>query len=159
MEFALFITMAGLHFERIGQNDYQDATNLTSVGISLAGIYRGTSPLKTIFPMKSCDRLEVSSPKMINRTRTGAQVAASNAPGVVTVTIKCTRHLEFGQVLKVVGDATEVGAWNLSAAPLLNWSEGDVWSVELQLPAASKLAFKVRSSSLCQSVGITLYSC
>jgi len=60
------------------------------------------------------------------------------------VTIRCKQHCEFGQVLKVVGAPAEFGAWDVAAAPTLKWSEGDLWSVKLQLPEATALSFKVR---------------
>lgn len=61
---------------------------------------------------------------------------------MVAVRIKCQRHCEFGEALKVVGANPEVGEWQVEAAPTLEWSEGDVWTVDLKIPAESELTFK-----------------
>ncbi|KAF8055666.1 rca [Scenedesmus sp. PABB004] len=40
----------------------------------------------------------------------------------------------FGTFLKAVGGPEPLGAWDVDAAPPLQWSEGDVWSATLLLP-------------------------
>ena len=69
--------------------------------------------------------------------------AAKESQATAKVTIQCNYHCEFGQVLKVVGSNPEVGAWDLDAAPMLTWSEGDNWSLDLEVPSDSTLSFKV----------------
>jgi hypothetical protein len=49
---------------------------------------------------------------------------------------------EFGTFLKVVGGPEQLGAWEVEAAPPLQWSEGDVWSNTLLLPPGAH-EFKV----------------
>jgi hypothetical protein len=40
-------------------------------------------------------------------------------------------HALFGETLKCVGSIKELGEWDLCAAPTLNWSEGDRWTLNL----------------------------
>jgi len=52
----------------------------------------------------------------------------------------------FGSHLRAVGEHPALGGWDPSAAPALEWSEGDTWRCELSgLPAEenSRLAFKL----------------
>ncbi|PSC71872.1 Carbohydrate binding module family 20 [Micractinium conductrix] len=51
------------------------------------------------------------------------------------VTFKAPRALPFGQVLKLVGSHHELGEWELTDAPVMTWSEGDVWLLAADLPA------------------------
>lgn len=49
------------------------------------------------------------------RQQAGQQQAAGGA--AATVTFKASRHVAFGQVLKVVGSAPQLGAWDCEQAP------------------------------------------
>lgn len=51
-------------------------------------------------------------------------------------------QVAFGEHLRVVGSAEGLGAWNVEAAPVMTWGEGDVWSVTVDLPAGTEAAFK-----------------
>ncbi|KAI3431720.1 hypothetical protein D9Q98_004763 [Chlorella vulgaris] len=80
--------------------------------------------------------------------RTALHVAArvatapTSAEPTAAVTLKACRRLAFGQVLKVVGGTSEMGDWDPNAAPIMTWSEGDVWFVTLDIPAG-RHEFKV----------------
>ena len=54
--------------------------------------------------------------------------------GRARVTFKACRRLEFGQVLKVVGGAPELGGWDCGRAPAMAWGSGDAWELTLELP-------------------------
>lgn len=47
----------------------------------------------------------------------------------------------YGDVLKVVGNAKQLGAWNADGAPKMTWSEGDLWNLAVELPAG-EIQFK-----------------
>lgn len=51
------------------------------------------------------------------------------------VTFKAKRTLPFGQVLKLVGGHPAMGDWDCAEAPVMKWTEGDVWQLELDLPS------------------------
>jgi hypothetical protein len=42
---------------------------------------------------------------------------------------------DFGQHLCVVGGSERLGQWDLQLAPQMTWTEGDVWVLEISLPA------------------------
>lgn len=42
---------------------------------------------------------------------------------------------EFGQALIVVGSCATLGAWNVDNALRLNWQEGHIWEMGVELPA------------------------
>ena len=52
--------------------------------------------------------------------------------------------MAFGEVHKIVGGHPSLGDWDINAAPAMEWSDGDVWSLDVSVPAGSNLEFKVR---------------
>ena len=61
----------------------------------------------------------------------------------------CTVHLfhceqvSFGESHKVVGGHPSLGDWDVSNAPQMQWNDGNVWTLEVQLPEGSDIEFKV----------------
>ncbi len=51
-------------------------------------------------------------------------------------------QVPFGHQLLIVGNCPELGGWKLSEAPLMSWSEGNVWRATLELPAGTALEYK-----------------
>lgn len=51
-------------------------------------------------------------------------------------------QVNFGQSLALVGNAEQLGAWNLEHAPTMTWGEGDVWTSTLELPAGADVEYK-----------------
>lgn len=43
---------------------------------------------------------------------------------------------DFGQHLRLIGTGEKLGEWDLQRAVPMTWTDGDVWTVELKLPAA-----------------------
>ncbi|KAK9830196.1 hypothetical protein WJX72_010237 [[Myrmecia] bisecta] len=69
--------------------------------------------------------------------------AAASAPSALPVRIAAPNcELQFGLILKAVGNAAALGNWDLAAAPALEWSAGHNWSVDMQLPEGP-LSFKL----------------
>jgi hypothetical protein len=56
------------------------------------------------------------------------------------VTFSVKRRVAFGQHLRVVGSAPELGAWDPAQAPALSWNDGHVWTGSVEL--AGDAAFK-----------------
>lgn len=70
--------------------------------------------------------------------RPGRQRAAlcfSNADGSVSVNFHLPYRCKYGQKLCLVGSNDVLGGWHVDRAVPMNWTEGDIWTVELQLPA------------------------
>ncbi|CAL8462111.1 g1642 [Coccomyxa elongata] len=72
------------------------------------------------------------------RRRSRLQCFASDA----AVRFTTTRGVAFGEVHKIVGGHASLGDWNVDAAPTMQWSDGDVWSLDVTVPSGSNLEFK-----------------
>ncbi len=49
----------------------------------------------------------------------------------------------FGESLKVVGSNEAVGAWDITSAPDMSWTDGNVWALDLDLPEQSDFEYKI----------------
>lgn len=52
-------------------------------------------------------------------------------------------QVSFGESHKVVGGHPSLGNWDVTNAPLMQWNDGNVWTLEVQLPEGSDIEFKV----------------
>ena len=52
-------------------------------------------------------------------------------------------QVSFGESHKVVGGHPSLGDWDVSNAPQMQWNDGNVWTLEVQLPEGSDIEFKV----------------
>lgn len=52
-------------------------------------------------------------------------------------------QVSFGEAHKIVGSHSSLGSWNVDAAPLMEWSDGDVWTLDISIPAGEAVEFKV----------------
>ena len=58
----------------------------------------------------------------------------------------------FGESLKVVGSSDALGGWDVSKSPSMTWTDGDVWCLELEIPAEEEqIHFKARRHGWVQS--------
>lgn len=55
-------------------------------------------------------------------------------------------QVNYGETIKLVGSAPELGGWDIGAAPELAWSDGDVWTTTLELPPGD-VHFKVATAA------------
>jgi hypothetical protein len=53
-------------------------------------------------------------------------------------------QVKFGEVHKVVGNLPALGKWSLDEAPTMEWSDGHVWTLALDVPVGQPVEFKVR---------------
>jgi hypothetical protein len=74
-----------------------------------------------------------SSSRKASGTAPPAKTAA--VPGKAHVKLCITRHVEFGQNMRVTGSGEQMGAWNADNGPKLTWGDGDKWSADVLLPA------------------------
>lgn len=68
----------------------------------------------------------------------GGEDAAAKA----RVRFQLPKHVEFGEELCVVGEADELGAWDVSRCVSMAWNEGDVWVAEAELPSGGAIEYK-----------------
>jgi len=52
-------------------------------------------------------------------------------------------QVSFGESHKVVGGHPCLGDWDVSNAPQMQWNDGNVWTLDVQLPEGSDIEFKV----------------
>jgi len=60
----------------------------------------------------------------------------------VTVKFVLKQKCKFGQQFHVVGDAPQFGSWNPKTAVPLEWSEGDIWTTEVDVPVGKQIEYK-----------------
>ena len=53
----------------------------------------------------------------------------------MTIRFSIPYRCNFGQHLRVVGGCDTLGNWRVEDSLAMTWSDGDVWSAEMQLPA------------------------
>lgn len=58
------------------------------------------------------------------------------------VLFKLQYEVQFGQSIRVIGSHPTLGDWQIDAAPTMNWSPGNVWVYEAELPAGSVVEYK-----------------
>lgn len=58
------------------------------------------------------------------------------------VTLSLPLRVQFGEHLRLCGSETLLGSWNVDKAPELEWTEGDVWVIRMELPAGFESEFK-----------------
>lgn len=54
-------------------------------------------------------------------------------------------QIEYGEEHRIVGNVSQLGEWDVGRAPKMRWHDGDIWSLELDLPVDQTLEFKVIS--------------
>ncbi|KAL2480466.1 Carbohydrate-binding-like fold [Abeliophyllum distichum] len=70
------------------------------------------------------------------------QINDSDEPKTIHVRFKLRKECAFGQQFLIVGDDPVFGLWDPSDAVPLNWSDGHVWLVELDLPSGKAIKYK-----------------
>ncbi|KAA8517394.1 hypothetical protein F0562_017687 [Nyssa sinensis] len=60
----------------------------------------------------------------------------------VHVKFQLQRECSFGEQFHIVGDDPMLGLWDPSSAIPLEWSDGHVWTVELDIPIGKSIPFK-----------------
>ncbi len=55
--------------------------------------------------------------------------------GNIEISFSLPYHCKYGQRLCVIGASDKLGAWDVAQAVPMEWTDGDVWMVDLKLPA------------------------
>ncbi|MCD7461251.1 hypothetical protein HAX54_045744 [Datura stramonium] len=66
----------------------------------------------------------------------------TNQSEPVRVKFQLNKECSFGQHFYIVGDDPVLGSWNPSNAVPLEWSEGHVWNVDLDIPSGKTISYK-----------------
>lgn len=61
---------------------------------------------------------------------------------MVTVKFVLEKKCKFGQQFHVIGDAPQLGSWKPKAAVPLEWSEGDIWTTDVDVPVGKQIEYK-----------------
>lgn len=61
-------------------------------------------------------------------------VCRASSEAASKVTFKIQHHVDYGQQLCLTGCADAIGQWDPKQALLLEWSDGDVWHAEAEIP-------------------------
>ena len=56
------------------------------------------------------------------------------ADASIRLTVAIPYHCHFGQHLRLVGSTEHLGRWDADHGVVMRWSDGDLWSVEVDLP-------------------------
>ncbi|KAJ8533061.1 hypothetical protein K7X08_015950 [Anisodus acutangulus] len=70
------------------------------------------------------------------------ETADTNQSELVRVKFQLNKECSFGQHFHIVGDDPMLGSWDPSNAVPLEWSEGHVWNVELDIPSGKTISYK-----------------
>ncbi|KAJ4834681.1 hypothetical protein Tsubulata_003578, partial [Turnera subulata] len=70
------------------------------------------------------------------------ELHSSRQSKTVHLKFQVQKECRFGEQFLLVGDAPMMGLWDPSSAIPLNWSEGNMWSVELDVPVDLTMNFK-----------------
>lgn len=98
---------------------------------------------KTVQPFSSASAMSFSE-----TTETSAgdeeiqQIIDATQAKTVHVKFQLQKECSFGQQFLIVGDDPMFGLWDPSNAVPLNWSEGHVWSIELDMPCDKMIKYK-----------------
>ncbi|KAK9834218.1 hypothetical protein WJX84_008626 [Apatococcus fuscideae] len=72
-------------------------------------------------------------------------IAETNESLDSPVNISFSTHYQaaFGEKLKLVGSHEATGSWDLDDAPDMQWTDGNVWKANLEVPSGTELEYKV----------------
>ncbi|GAQ88582.1 glycoside hydrolase family 13 protein [Klebsormidium nitens] len=75
----------------------------------------------------------------------GVTVPPLHQPGcrAAAVRFNVRTPTNFGEEVKVVGSAEQLGNWDINRAPMLKWTEDHWWRAELNLPTDQVVEYKV----------------
>ncbi|KAK7286899.1 hypothetical protein RJT34_22243 [Clitoria ternatea] len=93
--------------------------------------HKGTFPVHAVPPKDQVD-LETAEP----------HAEQSSESKFVRVAFQLQKDCDFGEQFLVVGDDPMLGSWDPSEALPMTWSDGHVWTVELDMPAGKLIQFK-----------------
>ncbi|KAG5553194.1 hypothetical protein RHGRI_011154 [Rhododendron griersonianum] len=66
----------------------------------------------------------------------------TKASKTVHVKFQLQKECAFGEKFHIVGDDPSLGSWDPSSAIPLDWSEGHIWTAELEIPVGKSIQYK-----------------
>lgn len=58
------------------------------------------------------------------------------------VAFQVSKQVQYGESIKLVGSGSALGDWSLDNAPEMSWTDGDIWTVDVDLPTNQTVHFK-----------------
>ncbi|CAA0827499.1 Carbohydrate-binding-like fold [Striga hermonthica] len=99
--------------------------------------------LTATFQLKRVCWISASSSAQVNdETEETQAIDSEHKPKIVRVRFKLHKECAFGQKFLLVGDDPMVGLWDPSNGVPLIWSEGHVWTAEIDMPSGKVLEYK-----------------
>ncbi|TKY63476.1 Cyclomaltodextrin glucanotransferase [Spatholobus suberectus] len=95
---------------------------------------KGIYPVHAVPPKDQVD-LETAEPQ-------AQQSEQTNESKFVRVAFQLQKNCNFGEQFHVVGNDPMLGSWDPIDALPMTWSEGHVWTVEVDMPAGKSIQFK-----------------
>ncbi|XP_057535273.1 uncharacterized protein LOC130813455 [Amaranthus tricolor] len=71
------------------------------------------------------------------------EIEKAGCSQTVRMKVELKKECQFGDSFLIVGDDPILGSWNPSHAIPLNWSEGHIWSLLLELPVGKSIQYKI----------------
>lgn len=106
---------------------------------------------KKIQPIFAASALSESETKTLIASEE-TQINDADEPKTVNVRFKLQKECAFGQQFLIVGDDPVFGLWDPSDAIPLNWSDGHVWSVKLDLPSGKVIKYKFMLKGVTEEI-------
>ncbi|XP_057458588.1 uncharacterized protein LOC130749274 isoform X2 [Lotus japonicus] len=95
---------------------------------------KGYYPVHAL-PAKTQVDLEAAEPQV-------AQSEQINESKFVRVAFQLQKDCDFGEQFLIVGDHPILGSWEPTEALPMTWSDGHVWTIELDMPVGESILFK-----------------
>ncbi|KAK9806472.1 hypothetical protein WJX73_000758 [Symbiochloris irregularis] len=70
------------------------------------------------------------------------QTLQVHALATTKIHFSTTREVGFGESHKIVGGHPSLGSWDVGSAPTMNWNDGNVWTLDVDVPGGEGLEFK-----------------
>ncbi|XP_060202304.1 uncharacterized protein LOC132630745 [Lycium barbarum] len=86
--------------------------------------------------------ISCTSDSQIDTQSEETETTDTNQRELVRVKFQLNKECSFGQHFHIVGDDPMLGSWDPSNAVPLEWSEGHVWNVELDIPSGKTISYK-----------------
>ncbi|MED6167964.1 hypothetical protein PIB30_007635 [Stylosanthes scabra] len=102
---------------------------------------KGVSPIHAVPPKTEVD-LESSEPNLEPVEPQPQQSEQTNESKHVHVTFQLRKNCYFGEQFLIVGDDPMLGSWDPLEALPMTWSDGHIWTVDLDIPAGNSIQYK-----------------
>ncbi|PQM37900.1 uncharacterized protein Pyn_35706 [Prunus yedoensis var. nudiflora] len=102
--------------------------------LNLVCFLQQSKPVKPVICLSSKTQTELEV--------TDDQIQETHHTKTIHVKFQLQKECSFGQQFLIVGDDPMFGLWDPSSAIPMNWSDGNVWTVELDIPVGKSVQFK-----------------